>query len=220
MIKQKILYSVLLLLIAGMFAQASAQTIVVSSLDEFSTLNPPMSVSVKLLVPLKLSSDLELSEGDKITGKLTNIVSPKRLKRDAKFSFEPVSYTDLNGVEHKLQSNIKASYTTTIDKKELAKNAALGVGNYFVKGLSIGVAAVEGVVENEEGNRIKSAVVSVYKSSPLSYVEKGQEVSIKEGQAFYLKFPEVKCKKSKKSSDDKTSEEIKGKNYSLIIEKE
>lgn len=204
MFKQKILYSVLLSLIAGMFAQVSAKTIVVTSLDEISTLNPPMSVSVELLEPLKLSSDLELSAGNKITGKLTNVVSPKRLKRNAKFSFEPVSYTDLNGEKHKLPSNIKASYTTTIDKKEIAKNTALGIGNYFVKGLSMGVAAIEGAVENEEGNRIKSSVVSVYESSPLSYVEKGQEICIKKGQSFYLKFPNVRRKKLKKSSDDRT----------------
>jgi len=220
MIKQKFLYSVLLLIITGMFAQVCAKTVVVSSLDDFSTSNPPMSVSVKLLEPLELSSDLVLSAGDKLTGNLTDIVSPKRLKRNAKFSFEPVSYTDSNGIEHKFQLNIKASYTTTIDKKEVAKNAALGVGNYFVKGLSMGVAAVEGAVENEEGNRFKSSAVSVYESSPFSYVEKGQDICIKEGQSFYLKFPDIDDKKIQTNADIKNLDGVKGQNYSFIIEKE
>ena len=114
---------------------------------------------------------------------------PKRLKRNAKFSFKPEWYIDTNGSKHNLNETVKATYTTTLNKVQLAKKAVLGVGNHFVKGLSMGVAAVEGVVENEEGNRLKSGAKSVYDASPLSYSEKGKDIVINENEIFYLKFP-------------------------------
>ena len=46
----------------------------------------------------------------------------------------------------------------------------------------------EGMIENEEGNRIQSGVKKVYKESPLSYVEKGQELKMESGDSFYLIF--------------------------------
>ena len=64
-----------------------------------------------------------------------------------------------------------------------------------MKGLSTGVAAIEGAVKNEEGNRIKSTAVSVYEASPLSYIEKGEELDIKSGESFFLKFPSNKKRK-------------------------
>ena len=75
-----------------------------------------------------------------------------------------------------------------MDKKELAKSASLTVGSYFVKGLSLGVNAVEGAIKNEEGNRFKSSVVNVYENTPFSYVETGNELNILEGDIFWLKF--------------------------------
>ena len=92
-------------------------------------------------------------------------------------------------MSHEVSQDITASYTEPIDKGQAAKNAALGVGNYFVKGLSMGVAAVEGAVKNEEDNRLKSSVVSVYEASPLSLANKGEDIEIKQSQVFYLKFP-------------------------------
>ena len=91
---------------------------------------------------------------------------------------------------HTVNSHIVASYSKPIDKGGLAKNAALGVGSFFVKGLSVGVAAVSGAVKNEEGNRVKSSAVSAYESSPLSLVEKGEDLNIEENMHFFLKFKE------------------------------
>ncbi len=212
---QKFLYSCFLIIIAGMTSQAYAKTIEVTSLTDFTTLEPPKSISVKLTEPLEITPGQTLNSGVTLTGQLTDVVSPKRLKRDAGFSFKPEKYTDTNGKSVKIKSDIKASYTKTIDKGELAKSAALGVGSYFVKGLSMGVAAVEGAVKNEEGQRLKSSAVSVYEASPLSYVEKGEDLDIKAGQNFYLKFPDAK-----KVTETQNEDEIKGQNYSFTIEKE
>ena len=82
-------------------------------------------------------------------------------------------------------------YQSVTNRKKIVESAALGVGGFFVKGLSTGVAAVEGAVKNEEGNVLKSTAVSVYQASPIAYVEKGQDLEIKNNQVFYLKFPSV-----------------------------
>lgn len=211
---QKFLYSFFLILITGFCTQVYAKTVAVTSLSSFTTETPPNIISVKLLEPLEISEGLVLNSGVVLTGQLTDVISPKRLKRDAGFSFKPETYTESNGKTTDLSLNIKASYTTTVDKKALAKGAVLGVGSYFVKGLSMGVAAVEGAVKNDEGSRIKSSAVSVYEASPFSYVEKGEDLCIEPGQMFYLKFPD---KKPSKQLDD---DEVKGQNYSFTIEKE
>lgn len=223
--KQKKIFFSFLIIISCMFSQAYAQTVEVSSLNKFSTENPPKSISVKLLEPLELSENTVLNAGAIIQGDLFDVVSPKRLKRDADFSFKPTSYTEIDGKTYQMDPHIKASYTTPLDKGQMAKSAALGVGNFFVKGLSMGVAAVSGAVKNEEGNRFKSSAVSVYESSPFSYVEKGEDIYIDVDQHFYLKFS--KDKKAENANDeekpslsDDFKDEIKGQNYSYTIEKE
>lgn len=214
--KQKFLYLFFLIVLSGMFNQTYAQTVQVASLSEFSTAEPPKSISIRLVDRLEITDSQILVAGTVLNGDLVNVVSPKRLKRDASFSFKPVNYTDLNGETQNLNLNITASYTKPIDKGNVATNAALGVGNYFVKGLSMGVAAVKGAVKNEEGNRLKSSAVSVYESSPFSYAEKGEDLYIKPEQNFYLKFPNP----DKIKPVDVQTEEVKGQNYSYTIEKE
>ncbi len=187
--KQKYLFLVLIA-ISWIFTPVNAQKIAVSAIDEISTMAPAHKVSVKLLEPLVIENEQILSSDVILTGELTNIKQPKRLKRDAQFTFVPSVYTQ-QGNEHKI-SNIKAKYTKKLSKKEISKKAALGVGNYFVKGLSSGVALVEGAIKNEEGNRIKSSAKSVYEASPLAYLKKGSELEIKPNECFYLNFSKVK----------------------------
>lgn len=210
--KQKILYFGFLILLSGMFQQTYAKTVGVESLSEFSTANPPKSISVKLVESLELTNGVMLNAGDEIQGELVDVKSPKRLKRDAGFSFKPKSYIDTEGKMYNIENDIIASYTEPVDKGNLAKNAALGVGSFFVKGLSLGYAAVEGAVKNDEDNRLKSSAVSVYESSPLSYVNKGEDIKIEKSQIFYLKFPEPKTK----NQSEKSTEQ----NYTYTIEKE
>lgn len=51
---------------------------------------------------------------------------------------------------------------------------------------------MQGAVKNEQGNRAKSAAVSVYENSPLSYINKGKELEIQEGQIFVMSFKQIK----------------------------
>ncbi|MBR6302125.1 hypothetical protein IKR55_05240 [bacterium] len=187
--KQKYLF-LGLIAISWIFTPVNAQKIAVSAIDEISTMKPAHKVSVKLLEPLVIKNEQILSSDVILTGELTNIKQPRRLKRDAQFTFVPTEYTQQEN-EHKI-SNIKAKYTKKLSKKEISKKAALGVGNYFVKGLSSGVALVEGAIKNEEGNRIKSSAKSVYEASPLAYLKKGSELDIKPNECFYLNFTKVK----------------------------
>ena len=202
---QKI-FCFVLITILSMFTQTYAQTIEVQSLNKFSTENPPQSISVKIMSPVQLSENEYIDSGVTLNGDLIDVVSPKRLKRDASFSFKPNSYTDLDGKNVTITSDITAKFTTHIDKADIAKSAALSVGNHFVKGLSMGVAAVSGAVKNEEGNRLKSSAISAYEASPVSYINKGEDIVIETDQVFLLKFPNVKNKKDENQEVKETSD--------------
>ena len=71
----------------------------------------------------------------------------------------------------------------------IAKTGAVAAGNKLI-GAFIGpsVAIVEGAIKNEQDNIAKSAAISVYESSPLSYVEKGKDLEIKKGDVFKINF--------------------------------
>ena len=190
----------LLVLIFGLLCQpVLAKTVAVEALNDFSTENPSARMSIKILEDLAIDDNVVFSEGTVVDGKVVDVTDPKRLKRDATFTFVPLSYVNKNGKTIDVKGYYPAKYTTKISKGELAKNVGLGVGNFFVKGLSLGYSAVEGAVKNEKDNRFKSSVTEVYKDSPLSYVEKGTELVIEKNQMFYLNF------KSKDDEDESDS---------------
>ncbi len=184
---RKILLSILL--VVGVQASVFAETIKVRALSDFDTVNPPKTLEVQAVTDMLLDKGfLMVNEGYMMIGDIVDVKSPKRLKRDASFSFLLTEYTDNNGNTYQVNDVVKGTYTTKFDVKSTAKSAALGVGNHFVKGISAAYSAVEGVVKNEEGNRLKSGAVAVYDNSPVSYVEKGEDIFIKENQIFILKF--------------------------------
>ncbi len=189
--QKKLFLGFLVFMIVGMCTCAYARTVEVVSQNAFSTANPPSAITVELLDELEISAETTIPAGAQIQGKLVDVISPKRLKKDATFSFQPERYS-INGSEYKLDGTVKAKYTTTLDKAELAKKTALSVGNHFVKGLTVGFRAVEGAIENDEGNRLKSGAKSAYEATPLSYAEKGKDIEITQNQVFYLKFPDIK----------------------------
>lgn len=177
----------------------AAEVLRVESLSEFSTAKPPQYISLKSLNAVTLDADVTIPEGVVIKGRLTDVKLPKRLKRNATFSVVPVSYIDMNGHTVKINGEYPGKFSPKfeLDKGETAKNAALTVGNHFVKGISMGYHAVEGAVKNEEGNRLKSSAVSVYENSPLSYIEEGQELEIKKNVLFSLRFKDYNAPEEK-----------------------
>lgn len=178
----------LLFMLIFSMSPALAKTIHVQAMENFSTENPPQNYSVRILDDLNLDEKLILKIGYVVNGKIIDVTDPKRLKRDARFVFVPLDYIDENNMIHEIKGYFPATYTTKLNKGELAKTAALGVGSYFVKGLSIAYSAVEGAVKNEKDNRFKSSATAVYEDSPFSYVEKGHEIVLEKDQVFLLNF--------------------------------
>ena len=184
---KKFILSLILLFMCQ--ASVLAATIKVQSQSDFTTENPSETLTVKAVTDLILDDGfLIINEGYILKGDIVDVSSPKRLKRDASFAFILKEYTDNNGETHKVDSLVKGKFTTKFDYKSAAKSAALGVGSYLVKGLSSAYAAVEGAIKNEEGNRFKSGAISLYESTPISYVEKGEDIVIKKDQVFILNF--------------------------------
>ena len=192
----------------------SVEVLKVESLSNFSTQNPPEYISLKAMSNVTLDENIIIPEGSIVKARLTDVKKPKRLKRNATFSVIPVSYTDEKGNEIEITEEYigKFSPKFEIDKADLAKNAALTVGDYFVKGVSLGYHAVEGAVKNEEGNRLKSSAVSVYDNSPFSYIKKGNELEIKEHDLFSLRFKDVDINKKDELQPDQEVSESQMKN--------
>lgn len=184
---KKFCWTIFLLLII-LSQPVLAKPIAVEALSDFTTENPPKEMSIKLLEDIAVDDTLTIKAETIVDGNVVDVTDPKRLKRNASFTFVPTSYRDERGQVVVIKNYYPAKYTTKVNKGQLAKSAALGVGSFFVKGLSIGYSAVEGAIKNEKDNRFKSSVTEVYQDSPLSYVEKGEELVIEKGQLFFLNF--------------------------------
>ena len=174
---------------------SAATHLKVVSLNDFSTNSPSKTIDVKLLDAATLGK-YEIKEHSILHCNVVEIVDPKRGKRHAPFFVQPAYYTNSNETI-KIENEYYGKYSKTVLSKEelkkippsrVVKKAALTVGNYFVKGLSIGVSFVEGIAKNKEDNRIKSGFVNAYEESPLAYIEEGEQLEIKVGDEFYLVF--------------------------------
>ena len=173
----------------------AADYLKVTAMEDFSTDSPKDTFNVRLREEGTLGK-YELPTKSILHCQVLHVVDPKRGKRNAVFFVKPLTYTQGNQTL-KIQEEMYGKYTTVVLSKEeikklpygkMIKNGALMVGSYFVKGLSIGVAFVEGVAKNEQDNRLKSGVTNAYEESPISLVEKGKQLDIKTGDDFYFVF--------------------------------
>ncbi len=175
---------------------ANASTnIKVEATEHFSTANPSKEFDVKILEDVNVHEHA-LKAGSTLRCKVNKVVPPKRGKRNAYFYLCPYQYVD-NWNIVTIQEEYIGKYTKNviskneiknIDKGKAAKKVVSQVGGFFVKGFGQGISLAEGMIKNEEGNRLVSGVQQVYKDSPLSYVENGEEIEINPGDVFYLKF--------------------------------
>ena len=181
----------------------SAKMVKVRALEDFSTANPPETWKVQIVDGFETKDGTSYYAGSVIYGKIEGITGPKRLKRNAGFTFIPTEYYDsLSQKTYEIKRQLKGKYSPMSDVTVggVVKTGAVAAGSHFISGfIGPSVALVEGVVKNEEGNRAKSAAKSVYESTPVSYIEKGKELEIKENQVFVMSF--------KLSNDDSSDEE-------------
>lgn len=178
----------MLLLSAPVFAK----NIKVEAMSNFSTENPPSVWSVKIVEGFTTNGGYPVYAGSVIKGRVENVKDPKRLKRNATFTFIPTDYFDYNSQKwFTIEQDIEAKYSflSDVDAKSVAKTGVVAVGNKLLDGFfGPGVALIEGAVKNEQGNRAKSAAVSVYESTPLSYANKGKQLVIPQGHIFVMNF--------------------------------
>ena len=170
----------------------SAKNVKVEALSDFSTANPPKYWKLKVTEGFVADNGIIVHEGTIFEGKIVDVVSPKRLKRPASFTFIPLTYFDpQKGTTKDVKRDFQGKYSvkTDLTVKNVAKKGAVTAGNMLIGAfVSPTVGLVEGAVKNNEGNRAKSAVVSAYESTPLSYASKGKELEFKKGQYFIMNF--------------------------------
>ncbi len=181
-----------LLLIMLIFSTSVyAKNVKVEAMSDFSTVNPPEYWSIKIVEGF-VTDNYPVYAGSIVKGKIESIANPKRLKRNANFTFVPTDYYDYKTQQwYEIKRDFSGKYSslTDVSAKSVAKTGAVFVGNKLVDGFfGPGVALVEGAVKNEQGNRAKSAAVSVYESTPISYINKGKDLEIKQGQIFVMNF--------------------------------
>lgn len=169
-----------------------AKNVKVEALEDFSTLNPPKTWQVMIVDGFETKEGISVYSGSIITGRIEEVKDPKRLKRNATFSFIPTHYYDSNtGETQPIEQDLVGKYSSlsNVTVGSVVKTGAVTAGSHFISSfIGPGVALVEGAVKNEEGNRAKSAVVSVYESTPLSYINKGKDLVINKGQVFIMNF--------------------------------
>ena len=199
----KKIFLIILLLNIVFTVRVEAKNIRVETMSDFSTANPPDVLELKIKNGFTTKSGKVVSENSVVIGKVVNVKDPKRLKRNASFSFEITGYKDsVTGCTLNVDKKIVGKYSslTDVTPKGVIKTGAIAAGNKIVGAyLGPSVALVEGAVKNEQGNVVKSAVTSVYESTPLSYVEKGHELEFKTGDVFVMNF---KVKEDKNENSD------------------
>lgn len=169
-----------------------AKNVKVEALSGFSTANPSQTWKLKVKESFVMEDGTMVRANTIVEGKVVEVAGPKSLKRNATFKFVPVKYYD---PKDDLTKNVKRDFEgkysamSEINTKYVVKKGAVTAGNMLIGSfVAPAVGLVEGAVKNEKGNRAKSAVVSAYESTPLSYASKGKDIEIKKGQVFIMNF--------------------------------
>lgn len=190
--KKFILVFVFVLFLLPLSSQA--KTIKVVSLQHFSTKFPLEIYNVETLEKLDLGGGLVLEPGTIVAGKVVKVEKPRRGKRNASFEFTPtlISY---KGVIQKIDRPYIVAQIIgyrTIDPEDVAIYVAKKATNLIFIGASSCVAFVQGAMEAEEGDRLKSGLLQTYKDTPLSFIDVGSELNIDVGDALKLKIKKIR----------------------------
>lgn len=138
-----------------------------------------------------LNNELSISDGEKITLKLDEYVSPKRGKRNGYYKVTYIAPVP-EGETYK-SFNLKGTLRPSNPKdiKEIAKSAGISAAGYVLKvpGFTQALAAAKGLITpNENESRLKSAGENVYKSTPLTYAEKGEDFKLEPDDLAVIKL--------------------------------
>ena len=180
-----ILTFIFMLLTSCVHAQTSIKVV---SMDDFSTAAPSQEYRVRLIDPVILANGKVLPAGTIVSGPVSNVQNAKRLKRDGYFEFMPNSIS-INGKTKTIKNprvTVKVVGYEPLDSKQLVESVAKTAAGYAIKGATQGISFVQGLVQDDDGNRLVSGVTKVYKDSPLSYIDEGSELNLKVGDTVIL----------------------------------
>ncbi len=168
--------------------------------EDFTTANAPETIQFTVVKNSQIG-EYKLKTNDIIECSL-KVKPPRRGKRNAIFYIQPNAI--LSGEETtEITKKMRGRYTKLkmskedlkqVDKGKVAAKTAIKAGEYFAKNMTPAIVIAEGMIKNEEGNRVKSGVTQLYKDSPLSYISKGKDITLKEGEEFYVVFKTRKIK--------------------------
>lgn len=177
---------------------AFAETLIGVAMSNFSTENPTSGFAVKIQEDFSLDNIKTYEAGTIFYGNVTKVVHGQIGKRKGYFEFVPTHFVDKNGSYelYRKDLSVKVSFYKPFNKDSAKSLAESGIttaaGMIFnVPFVSQGVSFVKGVYTSEEGeNRVISGFKKVYQDSPVSYVEKGEELYVNVGQEVKLKIGE------------------------------
>lgn len=180
----------LVLIILLLATSVQAKTFKVASLQTFSTQFPSAEFNVVTLEEIKFKGGAVIQPNTIISGKVIKIEKPRRGKRNAYFVFIP-KYLRHNGIDSEVEGiyPVKIIGYRAIDPEKVAIYAAEKSTNFIFMGASVGVSFVKGAMQSEDGDRVKSGLVQIYKDTPLSFIETGSELNIQVGDALKFKVP-------------------------------
>ena len=192
---KKIILSFFIMIITTL--SSNAETIIGTALTDFSTATPKEYFAVKIDEGFTVDNFKTYNKDTIFYGKIIKVENGKRGKRMGYFVFSPTHYADAKGsyIMDKKNQQIKVSFYKPFDKEHAMKSIA-NTGVTTAAGqllgiplLSQSISFIKGVVKPEENtNRVVSGVKKVYKDSPLTLVEKGDELIIHPGQQVKLKI--------------------------------
>lgn len=186
---KKFLVFLTILIITPTYAYAKSAKAM--TYGDISTGSPNSWYSFQLIEDLELTENFCIKEGSLITGHLSDIKKPKVGKRDAYIVIKPVQYTFENKIYDLSPYKIKLKVETykPIKAKDVATFAASNTVGMLLPGVNESYSFYKGFRNAEEyDNKIKAGIMQVYKDSPFSYIEKGNELNTHQGEIVILKL--------------------------------
>ena len=168
----------------------SANIMRMEMVSDFSSEKPSNNIQLKLVQDAFVYDNEFFPSNTIINCDVTDVFDPKRLKRSASFSCKPINYARSGEEAKEFKEELSLKFLKILNKKDITKSVATSVAStaasHFVPGLGLGVKAVTGAVEAENGTRTKAALHSAWESTPFSYIEEGQEIHLEAGDIILV----------------------------------
>ncbi len=170
----------LTLLICTIFALPSqAKVFKGKAVGLISTTSPTDTISVKSVRNFDMQG-IEIKKGYIITGKMTDLVAPQKWHKNASFTFIPQYYTDKDGVKHKIEKEIRATYRQKMKPDFRNSDITFGTFKFSPGYIPDTVKIIHG-----EGKEVVDDYVN--RKTPWGH---GTEIKIKPDEKLYFNFPD------------------------------